>query len=65
MIIKPGTTMLQYHPPPVPEIRNALSIINDAKNALSRECWNRRQIVDAIHSAEFFINIAKSELGIR
>ena len=54
MIIKPGTTMLQYHPL-IPEIRNSLVSLTTL-NALSRECWNRGLPVDAIRSAEFFIS---------
>lgn len=49
-------------PPPVPEVREALLHIDDAKAALSRSIWNKAQLADAIRSAEFFIALAKEKL---
>lgn len=50
--------------PPMPQVRDSLLYLEDAKKALSREVWNKTQLEDAIRSAEHFIQRAKEVAGI-
>ena len=46
----------------MPNIRDSVLLVEDAKNALDRYCWNKIQLKDAINSAKYFINLAEQEL---
>lgn len=50
--------------PPMPQVRDAILYLEDAKKALSREVWNSTQLEDAIRSAEHFIQKAKEVSGL-
>lgn len=50
---------------PMPAIVPALLKINDAQDALYRasKSWNRSQLIDAIRSARYFLDVASAELN--
>lgn len=49
-------------PPPMPQVRDALIHIADAKLALERNVWSVTQLRDVIRSAEYFIELAKNSI---
>jgi hypothetical protein len=53
---------VQSETPPMPGVRAALCKMADARAALSRHCWNKDQVLDALNSAEYFIELARKGL---
>lgn len=52
-------------PPPMPDVDRALGDVKEAYKALQRglESWNKHQLLDALRSAQDFIDAAKSALN--